>query len=75
MRVDCHKEVTSLRDQLSFFRGSHGPSKGMRYIDVRYFDASDLVDRDMRAILDEKIKYIKSKYESALIDLEQVNNR
>ena len=75
MRVDCTKEVTHLQDQLAFLRGNHRQTKGFVHIDVRYFDATELLDRDMRDVLNKKIEYTKSKYEAALNGLEEVNNR
>lgn len=75
MRVDCTKEVTHLQDQLAFLRGNHRQTKGFVHIDVRYFDATELVDRDMRDLLNKKIEYTKSKYEAALKSIEDVNTR
>lgn len=75
MRVDCTKEVTHLQDQLAFLRGDHRQTKGFVHIDVRYFDATELIDRDMRDLLNKKIEYTKSKYEAALKNIEDQNTR
>lgn len=69
-----------MREQLTTMSGksfskSH---KDFKYIEVKYFDATELVNfggPELAEMMNEKIEAVKERYEHALVALEQYNRR
>lgn len=69
------KEITHLQNQLGIAVGKHTHLQGYKYIEVQFFDATDLISQDMRDILNRKIETIRDRYEMSLVSLEDQNKK
>jgi hypothetical protein len=52
--------------------------KEFKYIEIKYFDATELVNfggPELAEMMNEKIESVKVRYENALVDLDKQNIR
>ena len=46
-------------------------STGYKFIDVKYFDATEILNDDIRALLNAKIEEMRNRYEIKLLDRDE----
>ena len=61
MNVTYLQELNNLRMQLHVFKDDR--KKKPEYLEVRYFEPTEIISKDMCTILNSKIKELKSLYE------------
>lgn len=70
-----------MRNQVETMSGKaymDGQKSDFRYIEVKYFDPTELVNfggEEMAKMLNQKVETIRERYENALFALEQHNKR
>ena len=70
MRHGYLKELSNLRDQV-IFKDSKG--KKFEYIDVHYFEPTDMLNEEMCFVLNKKLDQMKEQYEMQLQRLQLTN--
>ena len=73
MRRDYMKEVNHLTGQVSRLRGVNGKANIANYVEVKFFDPTEMVDQDVRDALNTRLAHMKEKYLGALKVIEDVN--
>ena len=49
----------------------HPDYSGYKYIDVKYFDATDILNDDIRELLNIKVEEMRNRYEMKLVDKDE----
>lgn len=73
MNVTYLQELNNLRMQLHVFKDDR--KKKPEYLEVRYFEPTEIISNDMCTILNSKIKELKSLYEKQLRRFDETNYR
>lgn len=47
---------------------SHIKMNGYQFVDVKYFDATELLDDDIRDLLNKKLVEMRNKYEMIIVN-------
>ena len=72
MRIDYMKDINQLTNHIRFLtEGSK--IQGYKYIDVKYFDPTEVLEKDKKDMMNAKVERIKNKYELLLTEFDRVN--
>jgi hypothetical protein len=61
------KELNGLHDQICYLSGNVVQKNGFKFIDVRIFDATEILDKDTLTILNSRIDNVKTQAELKLV--------
>jgi len=70
-RTDYMKEINQLKNQTEYL--TRIKVHGYKFIDVKFYDATELINKDLRELINGKIKQMRDQYELSLIDLQERN--
>jgi len=70
-RTDYMKEINQLKNQSEYL--TRIKMHGYKFIDVKFYDATELLNKDMRELINGKIKQMRDQYELSLIDMQERN--
>jgi hypothetical protein len=73
MNVNYLQELNNLRMQLLAFKDDK--RKKPEFLDIRYFEPSEIISKDMCIILNTKVSELKSLFEKQLRRFDDTNNR
>ena len=65
------KEINQLKNQSEYL--TRIKMHGYKFIDVKFYDATELLNKDMRELINGKIKQMRDQYELSLIDMQERN--
>ena len=68
-RTDYMKEINQLKNQTEYL--TRIKMHGYKYIDVKFYDATELINKDLRELINGKIKQMRDQYELSLIDMQE----
>lgn len=66
MRINFTKELIHLQETMQM--STHIKMHGYQYIEVKYFDSSDILNDDVRFILNSKIRDMRNKCEMLIVN-------
>ena len=69
MRIDFTREIVNMQAQLRMSK--QVGDKDFKFIDVKYFDATDILNDDIRTLLNCKIEEMRNRYEMKLVDKDE----
>jgi hypothetical protein len=67
-RVKYLKEINSLKDKCSL--GSQVKYQGYKFMEVKYYDSTELVDTNVRKLINEKVDHMRESFENQLLEFE-----
>ena len=65
MRTNFTKELLHMQSQMGL--ADHIKMNGYEYIEVKYFDGTELIDVDIRNLLNTKLIEMRNKYEMTIV--------
>ena len=68
-RLNYMKELNHLKDLMNV--SSHIKYKGYQFIDVKYYDPTELTDSGVRKLINQKVEFMRNKYEMEIVSLDQ----
>ena len=66
MRTNFNKEIVNMQSQMGVT--NHIKMHGFQHMEVKYFDATELINDDIRNLLNAKLIEMRSKYEMAIVN-------
>jgi hypothetical protein len=64
-RLSYNKELLLLKSKCSL--GSQIKYQGFRFMEVQYYDSTDLVDDNVRELINQKVAAMRESYENHLL--------
>lgn len=66
MRVNYTKDIINMQDQIQIAK--HTKFHGFKFIEVKHFDPTDVLNDDIRELLNLKVDEMRNAFEMKLVD-------
>ena len=66
MRTNFNKEIINMQSQMGVT--NHIKMHGFQHIEVKYFDPTELLNTDIRNLLNSKLIEMRTRYEMSIVN-------